>query len=150
MACGNDTLGNNPPLTSRSRRTFAHEMGHNTDANGLFHTNRRLQDDEYGFDVLNVDPFNRVVMRKYPPSDATPNADLFDFMRGGEVEPHAWIAPPYYDYLYNWMLQVLQQIPPQGLWQPTSMWNLQPSFWQFAVRSLETVRVTFTPSIVFQ
>ncbi len=103
VACGNDTEGNNPPLTSRFRRTFAHEIGHNTDTGGLFHVSRKLQNDEYGFDVLNVDPFNRLVMRKYPQSDPNPTWDLYDFMRGGELEPHAWIAPPHYDYLYNWM-----------------------------------------------
>jgi hypothetical protein len=103
VACGNDTEGNNPPLTSRYRRTFTHEIGHNTDNTGLFHTSRRLQNDEYGFDVLGVDPFNRIVMRKYPATDPNPTLDLYDFMRGGELEPHAWIAPPHYEYLYNWM-----------------------------------------------
>jgi len=43
-------------------------------------------------------------MRKYPNTDPNSNLDLFDFMRGGELEPHAWIAPPYYEYLYNWMV----------------------------------------------
>lgn len=104
VACGNDTEGGSPPLTSRYRRTFAHEMGHNTDAGGLFHTSRRLMNDEYGYDVLGVDPFSRVVMRQYPSTDPNPTLDLFDFMRGGELEPHAWIAPPHYDYLYNWMV----------------------------------------------
>lgn len=98
---GNDTDGNAPPSTSRYRRTFAHELGHNTDANGLFHTDRRLQGDEFGYDVLNVDPFRRGVMRKYPSSDASPELDLFDVMRGGELEPHAWITPDHYVHIFN-------------------------------------------------
>jgi hypothetical protein len=71
---------------------------------GLFHTARRLQNDEYGFDTMGVDPFGRIVMRKYPPTDPNPTLDLYDFMRGGELEPHAWITPPHYDYLFNWMV----------------------------------------------
>jgi subtilisin family serine protease len=98
---GNDTEGPSPPSTTRYRRTFAHELGHNTDANGLFHTDRRLEADEIGYDVMGVDPFQRRVMRKYPPSDADPTFDLFDVMRGGELEPHAWITPPHYLHIFN-------------------------------------------------
>src|SRR5271166_6904404 len=96
VAFGNDTVGATPPVTSRYRRTFAHENGHNTDGTGLQHTNRRLQGDEYGFDTLGVDPFNRTVMRKYPNADSSPDLDLFDFMRGGELEVHAWVTPDHY------------------------------------------------------
>src|SRR5271166_2633525 len=101
VAFGNDTVGATPPVTSRYRRTFAHENGHNTDGTGLQHTNRRLQGDEYGFDTLGVDPFNRTVMRKYPNADSSPDLDLFDFMRGGELEVHAWVTPDHYLHLFN-------------------------------------------------
>src|SRR5262245_41975513 len=94
VSFGNDTEG-------RWRRTFAHETGHNTDSAGLMHTDRRLQDDEFGFDVLRIDTKNRIVMRKYPFGDPDGNMDLFDIMRGGEFEVHAWITPPYYVNLFN-------------------------------------------------
>jgi len=98
---GNDTEGPSPPATSRYRRTFAHELGHNTDANGLFHTDQRLQADEIGYDVMGVDPFQRRVMRRYPATDPTPSQNLFDVMRGGELEPHAWITPLHYLHIFN-------------------------------------------------
>ncbi|MEW4566615.1 hypothetical protein AB1L88_01990 [Tautonia sp. JC769] len=92
VAFGNDTTG-------KHRRTFAHEIGHNTDDQGLRHTIDRLEDDEFGFDVLGVDPDQRVVMRRYPQGDADGPLNLFDFMRGGEIEVHAWIVPRHYERL---------------------------------------------------
>jgi hypothetical protein len=104
VAFGNDTGGTDfPPANSRWRRTFAHEIGHNTDTVGLKHTDRRLKDDEYGFDVMKIDPFKRTVMRKYPPTSASPELDLFDFMRGGELEANAWIAPPHFLHLFAFL-----------------------------------------------
>ena len=52
---------------------------------------------------MRVDPFDRVVMRQYPPQDPEGPLNLFDFMRGGEVEPHAWITPPYYNVLFQYL-----------------------------------------------
>lgn len=103
VAFGNDTEGDNP-ATSRYRRTFAHELGHNTDTNGLFHEGpggRALKSDEIGFDVTGVDHFARIVMRHFPPMSLTPNADLLDVMVPDQVEPHAWITPPHYLHIFN-------------------------------------------------
>jgi hypothetical protein len=99
VALGNDTGGTD--ITSRWRRTFAHEVGHNTDGCGLKHPfpPRRLMDDEFGYDVLRIDPFNRIVMRKYP-SPSQPPDDLLDFMVADEIEAHAWITPPHYMALF--------------------------------------------------
>lgn len=101
---GNDTEGNAPPATSRYRRTFAHELGHNMDAGGLFHDGpggRRMQGDEIGYDVMSVDRFGRIVMRRFPPTSPTPNASLHDVMVPAQVEPHAWITPPHYLHIFN-------------------------------------------------
>jgi hypothetical protein len=98
VAFGNDTLGAKPPTTSRYRRTFAHEIGHNL---GLRHTKRCMKNDEYGYDVYSIDPFGRRVMRCYPPSDPMPATDLLDFMAPSKVEPHAWVAPSHYVRLYQ-------------------------------------------------
>ena len=40
-------------------------------------------------------------MRKYPNADSSPDLDLFDFMRGGELEVHAWVTPDHYLHLFN-------------------------------------------------
>ena len=52
-------------LTSRWPDIW-HENGHLTNPGELRHTDRRLQINEYGYDVQNVDPFRRVVMRLFP------------------------------------------------------------------------------------
>lgn len=101
VACGNDTDGANPPLTSRYRRTFAHEMGHLRNSYGFGHIDRRLLLDEFGYDTHAVDAFGRQVMRSYPSVDPEPGNSLFDFMRQGETEAHAWITPPHYQLMFN-------------------------------------------------
>jgi hypothetical protein len=103
VAFGNDTGAPGNNSVSRWRRTFAHEIGHNTDADGLQHTDQRLASDEFGYDVLNVDPFHRVVMRRYPAGDPEGSLELFDVMRGGELEPHAWITPTHYTKLFDFL-----------------------------------------------
>lgn len=109
VAFGNDTGDPAKPETWRWRRTFVHEHGHNTDAYGLPHPPTdpvsappphlpsRLQDDEYGFDVLPVDPLARVVMRDFDSSS------VFDFMVGGKLECEAWIGRHHYIRLFKWL-----------------------------------------------
>lgn len=103
VSFGNDTGGNPPSFKSRWRRTFAHEIGHNTDENGLEHLSHTLQDGEFGFDVMHIDSFGRQVMKHYPTGDPAGNLVLCDFMKPAEFECHAWITPFHYKRLFNFL-----------------------------------------------
>lgn len=132
VAFGNDTGEEDkgtgapykPEKTWRWRRTFAHELGHNTDKDGLDHPSAnpdsvgyyppQLQDDQFGYDALSIDVVqpSRRVMRSF-----NGNGDrLYDFMVGGRLEYEAWIGRTNFLRLFNWMAPLA--VPSAGFLPP--------------------------------
>lgn len=103
------------------RVIFTHELGHNLNQVGHNNLpNARLTDGEYGYDVLHVDPQDRVVMRSYVDGGAAFN--LIDYMRGGTAPAildgnFAWVTPFTYQGVHAEMTARGISCPPAWFWR---------------------------------